>query len=220
MSIQIIYEDEHIIAVNKPAGVISEINPFEVITMEGEVMNYLEKSKKKPFLGVIHRLDKVTSGVMLFAKKKSALVAFNKLFELKTIQKTYHALTNNLPPEKEGELVNHLYKNQLEKRATIVASATKESKLAKLHYTYLQDVKQAFLLELKPSTGRFHQIRAQLAHINCIILGDEKYGGKEPYEGAGIALHARSLSFKHPLLNLKKNLLIIAPYPEHGLWPE
>ena len=214
MSIQIIYEDEYIIAVNKPAGVISEVNPFEETTMEGEVLAYLSKSKVKPFVGVIHRLDRVTSGVMLFAKKKSALVAFNRLFEAKAIQKTYHALISKLPPLEEGELENHLLKNQKEKRAEILDAPSKESKLASLHYKCLQNLKPPYLIELKPKTGRFHQLRIQLAHIDCAILGDEKYGSKEAYVGPGIALHAYSLELIHPLLDSKKKMVLVAPDPD------
>ena len=216
--ISILYEDPYIIAVNKPAGLISEINKVEAITMEGIVMDYLQLSKKKPFLGVIHRLDKVTSGVMIFAKKKSALIAFNKMLELKTIQKTYHALISNLPKATEGELVNHLYKNLIEKRSDIIKVKTKETQIASLHYKCLQSSKQAYLLEIKPKTGRFHQIRAQLAHIDCAILGDVKYGSLATYDNEGIGLHAYSLYFTHPLLDLKKNLLITAPYPNEAIW--
>jgi len=216
--ISILYEDQYIIAVSKPAGVISEVNPFEAVTMEGEILTYLSLSSVKPFVGVIHRLDRVTSGVMLFAKKKSALVAFNKLFEAKAIQKTYHALIPKLPQAEEGELVNHLLKNQKEKRAEIINAPSKESKLASLHYKCLQNLKPPYLIELKPKTGRFHQLRIQLAHIGCTILGDEKYGSKEAYEGPGIALHAYSLAFSHPLLDTKKQQLFVAPYPDGKDW--
>jgi 23S rRNA pseudouridine1911/1915/1917 synthase len=218
--ISILYEDIYIIVVNKPAGLISEVNPFEAITMEGEVMTYLALSTRKPFLGVIHRLDRVTSGVMLFAKKKSALLAFNKLFELKAVQKTYHALINNLPPSTKGELINYLFKNLKEKRSDILNSKNKLSKLASLNYSLLQITKLPYLIELNPKTGRFHQIRAQLAHINCPILGDEKYGSQAAYESKGIALHAYALDFTHPLLSGKKKIQIIAPYPHEKVWLE
>lgn len=216
--ISILYEDPYILAVNKPAGLISEHNDYESNSLEDQVKNHLELSKKKAFIGIIHRLDRVTSGIMLFAKKKRSLVAFNQLFETKRIQKTYHALVDTLPVPSEGNLSNFLFKNNLEKRADVVHSGTLNAKLAKLVYKQLQSQNDSFLLEIKPTTGRFHQIRAQLAHINAPIIGDIKYGSERDYPFEGIALHAYSLQFIHPFLDSKKKLTITAPYPLQKFW--
>lgn len=211
--LSIIYEDSYIIAVNKPSGLISELSPFEKDTMESRVMDYLKQSKIKPYIGVIHRLDRLTSGIMLFAKKKSSLVAFSKLFESRSIQKTYHALVNKVPYAPKGKLDNYLLKNQLEKHSEVVSSKTKHAQAAHLSFEHLETQKKSILLEIKPSTGRYHQIRAQLAHIGCPITGDSKYGSVDTYNEAGIALHALCLDFVHPFLDGEKSMHLEAPYP-------
>lgn len=198
------------------AGLISEKSPFEDCTVEVQVHNHLLKSKGKPFLGVIHRLDRVTSGVLIFAKKKRVLVEFNELFSLRKVQKTYYAIVKNKPPKNKETLINFLVKNNLEKRADIVQSKSKDSTECNLSYQVIGKNDVGYLLEVKPKTGRFHQIRAQLAHIGLPIIGDEKYGSDQEYFPLSICLHARELSYHVP--GSKELKTFEAPLPKNDFW--
>jgi 23S rRNA pseudouridine1911/1915/1917 synthase len=197
-NLEVVHENNDYIVVNKMAGLISEKSPYENITVENQVFNHLLKKKQKPYIGVIHRLDRVTSGVLVFAKKKSILVAFNNLFSSRKVQKTYLAIVKNKPPKNKGNLHNFLVKNNLEKRADIVPSKTKDSLDCMLSYEVIGKNDVGYLLEVKPKTGRFHQIRAQLAHIGSPIIGDEKYGSDQKYFPLSVCLHAWKLSYQIP----------------------
>ena len=177
--LEIVYENNDYIVVNKMAGLISEKSPFEESTVESQVLNHLLNNKRKPYIGVIHRLDRVTSGVLIFAKKKSILVEFNALFSSRKVQKTYLAIVKNKPPKDKESLINFLVKNNLEKRADIVQSKSKDSLQCILSYKVIGKNDFGYLLEIKPKTGRFHQIRAQLSHIGLPIIGDKKYGSNQ-----------------------------------------
>ncbi|MBA6153989.1 RluA family pseudouridine synthase [Gelidibacter maritimus] len=214
--LEIVHENNDFIVVNKTAGLISEKSPYEKNTVEDQVFNHFSKNKQKPFVGVIHRLDRVTSGVLLFAKKKSILVEFNHLFSSRNVQKTYLAMVKNKPPKDKDNLTNFLVKNTLEKRADIVPSKSKDSQKCMLSYQVLGKNAFGYLLEVKPKTGRFHQIRAQLAHIGLPIIGDDKYGSDENYFPLAICLHAWKLTYQAS--ESKEVLTFEATPPKNEFW--
>lgn len=215
-ALEVIHENNDFIVVNKKAGLISEKSPFEDITVESQVLKLLLEKKRKAFIGVIHRLDRVTSGVLIFAKKKGVLVAFNKLFSEREIQKTYLAIVQNKPQKDSAVLTNYLVKNTLDKRANIELTASKEAKESILSYRIIATNKFGYLLEVKPKTGRFHQIRAQLAHIGSPIIGDEKYGSNKEYQPLSVCLHAWKLSYKS--LDSNKEIHWEATVPKNEFW--
>lgn len=214
--LEIVYENNDYIVINKLSGLISEKSLYEDITVENQVFNHLLQSNRKPYVGVIHRLDRVTSGVMIFAKKKSILVEFNELLSQRKIQKSYLAIVSNKPPKNKGNLINFLVKNNLEKRADIIPSKSKDSLDCSLSYQVLDKNDVGYLLEIKPKTGRFHQIRAQLAHIGLPILGDEKYGSKKTYLPLSVCLHAWKITYQ--ISGSKEFETFEAPLPKNDFW--
>ncbi len=210
------YENNDYIVVNKLAGLISEKSPFEDDSVEDQVFQHILKNKQKPYVGVIHRLDRVTSGVLLFAKKKSILVAFNTLFSSRKVQKTYLAIVKNKPAKTKANLVNFLIKNNLEKRSEVVQTKSKDSLESTLSYTVIGQNNFGYLLEIKPKTGRFHQIRVQLAHLGLPIVGDKKYGSEEEYLPLAICLHAWKLSYQDSAM--KEFKTFEAPPPKNDFW--
>ena len=196
MKLEVIHENEEYLVVNKTGGLISEKSPFEDWTVEDQVNKYLTKKKRKPFIGIIHRLDRVTSGVLIFAKKKSVLVSFNELFSKRKVKKTYWAVVKNKPTEEKEKLVDFLFKNNLKKKAEIFKFSKKGSQEAILTYEVMGKNNFGYLIKIKPKTGRFHQIRAQLAHIGLPIIGDEKYGSDQKYLPLSICLHAQKISYQ------------------------
>lgn len=215
-NLEIVHENNDYIVVNKAAGLISEKSPFEDTTVETQVLNHLLKRKRNPYIGVIHRLDRVTSGVLIFAKKKSTLVEFNTLFSTRHIQKTYLAIVKNKPSKNKAVLNNYLVKNNLEKRAGIVPAKTKEALNCSLSYEVIGENSYGYLLEVKPKTGRFHQIRAQLAYIGSPIIGDEKYGADQPYLPLSVCLHAWKISYQ--LSGSDDFETFEAPMPKNKFW--
>lgn len=215
-TLELIHENNDYIVVNKMAGLISEKSPYEDSTVENQVHNHLLNVKRKPYIGIIHRLDRVTSGVLIFAKKKRILVEFNALFSNRKVQKTYYAIVKNKPPKNKENLINFLVKNNLEKRADIVQSKSIDSSECILSYQVIGKNGFGYLLEIKPKTGRFHQIRAQLAHIGLPIIGDEKYGSDQKYYPLSICLHARELSYQAAGSNEFKTFK--APLPKNDFW--
>jgi 23S rRNA pseudouridine1911/1915/1917 synthase len=214
--LEVLFENKDYIVVNKAAGLITEKSPFEDITVETQVFHHLLKNKRKPYIGVIHRLDRVTSGVLIFAKKKSVLVAFNDLFSRRKIQKTYLALVKDKPTNSKGILENYLIKNKKDKIAEITQSKSDNALSCSLYYEVIGENDFGYLLEVKPKTGRFHQIRAQLANIDLPIIGDDKYGSIEEYKPLSICLHAWKLTYKDPLSN--EQIAIEAPLPKNDFW--
>lgn len=214
--IEIIHETAGFLIVNKPAGLIVEKNPFEHPTVESLVEDYLSKYKKKPFVGIVHRLDRVTSGVMVFAKNKSTLRQLNETFRLKKTQKTYLALTSSPPPQNSGTLKHYLQKNQKEKRADVVKALTKGVAECILEYKVLEKEVDLYLLEIKPLSGKFHQIRVQLSAAGCPIIGDEKYGSVEKHLPLSICLHAQDLCF--PDLETGELVCFEVGRPNVGIW--
>ena len=214
--LDVIFENKDYIVVNKAAGLISEKSPYEAVTIETQVFNHLLKNKKKPYVGIIHRLDRVTSGVLILAKNKSSLVEFNTLFSSRNVQKTYLAIVKNKPPKNKGTLVNFLVKNNLEKRADIVPSKSRDSQHCSLSYKVIGQNDFGYLLEVKPKTGRFHQIRAQLANLELPIIGDEKYGSNQEYLPLSICLHAWKITYEDS--SSKESQTFEAPLPNHDFW--
>ena len=193
--LEVVHENKGYIVVNKAAGLISEQSPFEELTAENQVHKHLQTNRREPYIGVIHRLDRVTSGVLIFAKKKNVLVAFNELFSSRKVQKTYWAIVHKKPAQNKETLNHFLFKNNFKKQAEIVPVNTKGAQECSLSYRVLEQNNLGYLLEIKPKTGRFHQIRAQLAHIGLPIIGDEKYGSDQKYLSLSICLHSRKLTY-------------------------
>jgi 23S rRNA pseudouridine1911/1915/1917 synthase len=215
-NLEVVHENNDYIVVNKMAGLISEKSPYEDCTVEDQVLNHLLKSKRKPYIGIIHRLDRVTSGVLIFAKKKSILMEFNNLLSSRKVRKTYLAIVKKQPPKNKENLINFLLKNNLEKRADIVQSRSKDSLECILSYQVIDKNDFGYLLEIKPKTGRFHQIRAQLANIGLPIIGDEKYGSDQKYFPLSICLHAWKLTYQ--VSGSKEFKTFEAPLAKNDFW--
>lgn len=213
---RILYESNQLLVIDKPAGIITEENPFESFNLEDLCRQYLGQKVNNPYLGVSHRLDRVTSGVLVFAKKSGTLKTLNTWFADRKIKKTYWAIISNTPPHSEDRLINHLVIDKREKKAKIVDNYEKGSKIVELIYKTLDSNSQYTLLEITPKTGRFHQIRAQLSHIGCPIVGDKKYGSSTSYHQFQIALHARSLRL--PVSINGSPIIFEAPAPNHKIW--
>lgn len=185
------------IAVNKPYGLSVEKTIGANDTIEDQVLAYLLRSTSMPFLGIVHRLDRVTSGILLLAKKKSALRKLNEQFSQRQVRKIYLAVVEGVPEKPEALLSQWLYKDQKEKKAVIFDEAGEQRDACQLRYRRLEEDGKKALLELELLTGKFHQIRAQLAAMGTPIIGDDKYGASRfTYADKGIALHAYSLSFQ------------------------
>ena len=221
MSLQVLYEDNHLIAVKKQSGDIIQSDSSGDRTLAEEVKAYIKRKYNKPgdvFLGIIHRIDRPVNGVVVFARTSKALIRMNELFRLKKVQKTYWAVVEEKPPLEEGQLVNWMKKNQQKNRSRSYDEEVKESKKAELTYQLIGRSKNYYYLRVKPLTGRHHQIRVQLSHIGCRIKGDVKYGAKRTNKDGSIHLLARSISFVHPI---KKEKLEITSNPPIGpLWNE
>lgn len=215
---QILYEDNHIIAVNKASGEIVQGDKTGDTPLSEMLKAYIKQKYNKPgevFLGVPHRLDRPTSGVVLFARTSKALVRLNDMFkDHQTMHKTYWALVQGAPQTPEGRLENYLVRNEAQNKSYIAKAGAKDAKQAILTYKTLAKGDHYTLLEVELLTGRHHQIRCQLAAIGCPIKGDLKYGAKRSNPDGSICLHARQISFVHPVR--KEPVTIIAPAPE---WP-
>lgn len=218
-NLKVLYEDNHIIIVNKRAGDIVQGDKTGDVPLSDVVKDYLKERYNKPgnvYLGTVHRLDRPTTGLVIYAKTSKALPRLNKLFQSKEIKKTYWAIVKNRPPKGEGTLVNWLVKNPKNNKSAVYNSEVENGKKAILHYKILKALDNYFLLEITLETGRHHQIRAQLASIGCPIKGDLKYGFDRSNKDASIHLHARHIEFVHPV---KKEVLSIgAPLPHDPLW--
>jgi 23S rRNA pseudouridine1911/1915/1917 synthase len=210
---EILFEDNHLIVVNKRASEIVQSDKTGDISLTEKIKNYIKVKYCKPnnvFLGLIHRLDRPVSGVIVLAKTSKALSRMNNLFRNQQIEKKYWAIVENLPPKKNDFLVNFLLKNEQQNKSFVVPES-KNAKEAKLEYTVKAQIDKFYLLEIKLYSGRHHQIRCQLSEINCPIKGDLKYGANSPNPDGNISLHSREISFIHPVS--KENIHIIAPVP-------
>lgn len=218
-NLQILYEDNHLIILNKRVGDIVQGDKTGDIPLSEIVKKYLAEKYNKPgaaFLGVVHRIDRPTSGIVIFAKTSKALSRLNKMLVDKTIQKTYWAVVQDRVELTENTLVNYLKKNEKTNKASVYDTETEGTKKAVLHYKVIRYLDKYTLLEIDLETGRHHQIRSQLAHLGHPVKGDVKYGFKRPNADAGIHLHARRLSLVHPVS--KELLEIEAPLPEDPVW--
>lgn len=205
------------IAVNKPFGLSVEKTIGANDTIEDQVLAYLKRSTSMPFLGIVHRLDRVTSGILLLAKKKSALRKLNEQFSQRQVKKTYLAVVEGVPHKPEAQLAQWLYKDQKEKKAIIFDEAGEQRDACQLYYRVLNEDGKKALLEVELQTGKFHQIRAQLAAMGTPIIGDDKYGAAHfTYADKGIALHAHKLSFQDPIDGAP--ILLHANTPAHSIW--
>lgn len=216
---EIIYEDNHIIAVNKKAGQIVQGDKTGDIPLSDLVKKYIKEKYNKPgevFLGVPHRLDRPVSGVVLFARTSKALTRLNEMFKTKETKKTYHAIVASPPPAEEGRLIGNIYRNTKQNKSYVLDKESDRTKTAILDYKTLAKSEKYFLLEINLITGRHHQIRCQLAHMGCPIRGDIKYGYHRSNDNGGINLHSVKINFTHPVQ--KVPLEIIADYPNERIW--
>ncbi len=221
MNITVLYEDNHLIAVKKQSGDIIQSDQSGDITLADKVKEYIKRKYNKPgdvFLGIIHRIDRPVSGVVVFARTSKALTRMNELFREKKIQKVYWAVVEEKPPLENGEIVNWLKKNQEKNRSRAYDSEVKESKKAELKYQLMGRSRNYYYLKINPLTGRHHQIRVQLSNIDCRIKGDIKYGAKRTNKDGSIHLLARSISFVHPVK--KQEIEIVCNPPIDPLWNE
>ncbi|WP_299521661.1 RluA family pseudouridine synthase [Winogradskyella sp.] len=218
-NLQVLYEDNHIIVVNKRAGDIVQGDKTGDAPLSDIVKDFLKQKYKKPgnvYLGVVHRLDRPTTGIVLFAKTSKALPRLNKLFAEKKAKKTYWALVKNKPPKSDDRLIHWLKKNPKNNKSTAYNSEVEDSKKAILNYKIIKKLDYFYLLEIDLETGRHHQIRSQLSKIGSPIKGDLKYGFPRSNKDASISLHARQLAFIHPVK--QESLIITAPVPIDALW--
>ena len=217
----VLYEDNHIIAVNKRVGDIVQGDKTGDNPLSEIVKSFLKKKYNKlnnVFLGVVHRIDRPTSGVVIFAKTSKSLKRLNNMIKNSEIEKFYWAITKNKPEKRNDTLVHWLKKNPKNNKSTHFKKETENSKKAVLHYKIIKELKNYYLLEVLLETGRHHQIRTQLSAIGCPIKGDLKYGYERSNKDGGICLHAKKISFSHPVT--KKKILISAPLFEHDIWKE
>ena len=215
----VIYEDNHIIVVNKACSEIVQGDKTGDIPLSEKVREYLKEKYQKSgnvFCGVTHRLDRPVSGIVLFAKTSKALERLNEMFRNGQVHKTYWAIVKNLPQPAEGELVHWMVRNEKQNKSYAYDKEVKDSKKAILEYRTIGHSDNYFLLEVNLKTGRHHQIRCQLSHIGCPIKGDLKYGAQRSNPDGSICLHARRISFIHPVS--KELIELEAPVPENPLW--
>ena len=217
--IEVIYEDNHLLVVNKQSGILSQGDITGDISLVEYGKKYLKDKYKKPgnvFLGLVHRLDRPVSGAIVMAKTSKALERMNRLFQERKTRKIYWAIVEKPPPNEEGQLTNWLIKDTRKNLVKSYHKIVKGSQKAELKYRLIGRVDKYYLVEINPLTGRPHQIRVQLAGIGCPIKGDVKYGFPNANKDASINLHARELEFIHPVK--KEPLIIQAPLPKDPIW--
>jgi 23S rRNA pseudouridine1911/1915/1917 synthase len=217
--LEILYEDNHLIVINKKSSDITQGDKTGDETLPDRIKVYLKVKYNKPgnvFCGVVHRLDRPTSGTLIFAKTSKALERLNKQFREKETCKIYWAIVEQKPSIKSQRLEHFLKKNEKQNKSYASENETKDSKKAILTYNLLLSSDNYHLLEIELETGRHHQIRCQLAKINCHIKGDVKYNAKRSNSDGSIHLHARSIQFFHP--TTKKRIKVVAPVPKDNLW--
>ena len=218
-NLQVLHEDNHIIVVNKRVGDIVQGDKTGDKPLSDVVKEYIKEKYNKPgevFLGVIHRLDRPTTGIVVFAKTSKALTRLNEAFKNRETKKKYWAVVKNMPPKEKDVLVHFLKRNPKNNTSKAHTKEVPESKKASLDYTIFKKLDNYFALEINLHTGRHHQIRAQLNAIGCPIKGDLKYGFDRSNKDGGIHLHARTLEFLHPVT--KNNIKLTAPTPSDPIW--
>jgi 23S rRNA pseudouridine1911/1915/1917 synthase len=217
--LNILFEDNHLVIVNKYSGDIVQSDKTGDKPLVDKVKDYIKEKYNKPgdvFLGVPHRIDRPTTGIVIFCRNSRSLERINQMFKDKAIKKTYWAIVKSKPPADSGKLLHYMKRNEQQNKSYASDEMKPGSQAAELDYKILASSDRFFLLEIDLHTGRHHQIRAQLSKIGCPIKGDLKYGYDRSNEDASISLHARKVSFLHPS---KKELVeIVAPVPEDKLW--
>lgn len=218
-TLTVLYEDNHIIAVNKRSGDLVQGDKTGDRTLADDVKEYIKKKYKKAgdvYLGITHRIDRPVSGVVIFARTSKALVRLNDMFKEKQIEKTYWAVVKKRPQELSDTLIHYLLKDQAKNKSKAFLSQKKKALKSELSYNLIGSIDHYHLLEVFPKTGRHHQIRVQLAAIGCPIKGDIKYGFLRPNDNKSIHLHARSIQFIHPVK--KEPISITARVPKDVVW--
>ncbi|HWR93880.1 MAG TPA: RluA family pseudouridine synthase [Flavobacterium sp.] len=218
-NLQILHEDNHLIVINKRVGDIVQGDKTGDKPLSEIVKEYIKDKYNKPgevFLGVIHRLDRPTSGIVVFARTSKALMRMNTLFSSRETQKTYWAVVKKKPEQSQGKLLHYIKRNEKNNTSKAYSKEVPDSKLASLDYKIIKELNHYFTLEINLHTGRHHQIRAQLSAIGSPIKGDLKYGFDRSNPDGGIHLHARKLIFIHPVSN--ENIEIVAPTPIDPIW--
>ena len=218
-NLQVLYEDNHIIVINKRPGDIVQGDKTGDTPLSEIVKGYIKKKYNKPgnvYLGVVHRLDRPTSGIVVFARTSKALSRLNKLFSENQVKKTYWAVVKASPDKSQDSLIHWLRKNPKNNKSTAFPKEVPNSKKAILHYEVIRELERYFLISVSLETGRHHQIRAQLACIGSPIKGDLKYGAQRSNKDGSIHLHARSIEFTHPVS--KENIQLSAPVPKDIIW--
>lgn len=210
---QILFLDNHLLALNKPAGLLTQPSGSNEDSLEARAKAWIRSEYDKPgavFLEAVHRIDRDVSGVVLFARTSKALSRMNEEVRRRNVTRVYHALTERCPRKGEQKLVHFLKHGS--HRAVVTDNTDPDAREAILHCRTLKKVGDAWMIEIELETGRYHQIRAQLAVVNCPIIGDTKYGSTRSFPGGGIGLHHRRLEVQHPVR--KEKLILDAPYPE------
>ena len=218
-NLQILHEDNHLIVVNKRVGDIVQGDKTGDKPLSDVVKEYIKDKYNKPgevFLGVVHRLDRPTTGIVVFARTSKALTRMNELFSNRETKKTYWAVVKNKPAKVEDKLVHFIKRNEKNNTSKAYLKEVPDSKVASLEYKIIKELDNYYGLEIQLHTGRHHQIRAQLSAIGSPIKGDLKYGFDRSNPDGGIHLHARKLVFIHPVT--KEEITIIAPIPEEVIW--
>ncbi len=216
---EIVYEDNHLIVVNKAAGEIVQGDKTGDKPLSEMVKDYLREKYNKPgnvFCGVIHRLDRPVCGLVVFAKTSKALSRMNKMFQERSVRKTYWAISRNLPPKEQDTLVNYLVSRERNNKTYVSEPSAPNAQKAVLDYRFLAKTGYYCLLEVELHTGRKHQIRAQLSAMGCPIRGDLKYGDRRSNPDGGISLQSHRLCFEHPVS--KEIIDLVAPVPNDNLW--
>ncbi len=215
----VLYEDNHLLAINKTAGTLVQGDATGDKPLVDICKDYIKEKYKKPgdvFLGVVHRLDRPVSGVVVFARTSKSLERMNELFRNRETKKIYWALVDKKPPNQQGTLIHWLVKDEKKNKTTAYKKEHSEGQRSELNYKIIEQKSGLFLLEVNPITGRPHQIRVQLASMGCPIVGDLKYGFSTANEDASICLHARQLHFIHPVK--KEPISITASLPKNHFW--
>ena len=218
---QVVYEDNHIIIVYKESGEIVQGDKTGDTPLSETVKDYIKTKYNKPgsvFLGVVHRLDRPVSGLVVFARTSKALTRLNEMFRRGDVKKTYWAITLKAPAVSEGDIESWMVRNERQNKSYAYDREVPGAKQARLHYRVIGHSDRYHLLEVKLFTGRHHQIRCQLAHIGCPIKGDLKYGAPRSNPDGSISLLSRRVSFIHPVS--KKEITVDAPLPADRLWHE
>ncbi len=215
----ILYEDNHIMIVNKRAGDLVQVDTTGDLSLEDSIKDFIKYRDQKQgnvYLGVVHRIDRPVSGAIVFAKTSKALTRLNEAVKNRDFKKIYWAITEQRPKNEQGSLEHYIVRNSKSNKSKAFAKEIKDSKFAKLNYTFRAAGTNYSLLEVELLTGRHHQIRCQLATMGCNIKGDLKYGASRSNPDGSISLHSRIIEFVHPIK--KETISVTAPVPQDNLW--